>query len=108
MTASNSKNSVFSRFTLALLDSTGWYPTVDYKYAEPMTWGKGKGCRMLDSSDCSARSEFCPSSGFSCDYDGTGIGACRTDTFSNNCSYIKHYTNTMCIDPSYNAKNLNK
>ena len=54
MTASNSKNTVFSRFTLALLDSTGWYTSVDYSYAEPMLWGKGKGCRMLNVSDCTA------------------------------------------------------
>lgn len=107
MTASNSKNTVFSRFTLALLDSTGWYVSVDYSYAEPMIWGKGKGCKMLNVSDCSASSEFCQTTGFSCDFDGTGIGACRTDIFSNNCSYSKYYTNTMCIDPSYTAKNLN-
>ena len=106
MTASNSKNTVFSRFTLALLDSTGWYVSVDYSYAEPMMWGKGKGCKMLNISDCSAP-EFCQTTGFSCDFDGTGIGACRTDIFSNNCSYSKYYTNTMCIDPSYTAKNLN-
>lgn len=54
MTASNVKNSFMSRFTLALFESTGWYRSVNYDYAEPMLWGKNKGCAMLDSKNCDA------------------------------------------------------
>jgi hypothetical protein len=33
MIASNKKGSYVSRFTLALLESSGWYYEVDYSYA---------------------------------------------------------------------------
>lgn len=33
MTATNVKSPYMSRFTLALLESTGWYPSVNYDYA---------------------------------------------------------------------------
>lgn len=54
MIASNKKGSFVSRFTLALLNSTGWYPEVDYSYAEPSTWGLNKGCKFLNVDDCSS------------------------------------------------------
>jgi recombinational DNA repair protein (RecF pathway) len=52
MIASGKKGAYLSRFTLALLDSSGWYPNVNYTYAEPTTWGKGKGCKFLNIDDC--------------------------------------------------------
>jgi|JI61114C2RNA_FD_contig_61_2836740_length_1723_multi_2_in_0_out_0_2 hypothetical protein len=106
MTASNSKNTYISRFTLALFETMGWYPTVNYDYAENNLWGKGKGCDFLNLNTCSYSSEFC-TKGFGCDFDSTGIGSCRTDIFSNDCSMQKHYTNTICLDPAYPLKNLN-
>ncbi len=39
MIASNKKGSFVSRFTLALLESSGWYFEVDYSWAEKTTWG---------------------------------------------------------------------
>lgn len=47
MIATNKKNPLVSLFTLALLNSTGWYTSVDRSFAEPMVWGKGKGCAFL-------------------------------------------------------------
>jgi hypothetical protein len=34
----------YGRITLAILASTGWYPTVSYNFTEPAIWGKNKGC----------------------------------------------------------------
>jgi hypothetical protein len=48
MIATNKKNSFISRFTLALLNSTGWYFSVNNTLSEPMVWGKNKGCGFLD------------------------------------------------------------
>ena len=97
MIASNKKGSYVSRVSLALLDSTGWYPDVDYSYAEPTVWGKNKKCRFFDIDDCDSP-EFCSDSSFGCDWDATAIGKCRTSSFTGACKVIRHYTNTICID----------
>lgn len=107
MTASNAKNPFVSRFTLALFESTGWYRSVNYGYAEPTNWGRNKGCPMLDLANCESTPEFCSAAGFFCDIDGTGIGTCKLDPFSN-CKMSKYFTNTICVDPNYPTKNLNK
>lgn len=54
MIATNKKNSMVSAFTLALLNSTGWYTSVDINFAQPMTWGKGNGCSFLDIDNCTS------------------------------------------------------
>ena len=53
MIAINKKQAFVSRFTLALLDSTGWYD-VNYTFAEPTGWGKNKGCKFLNLDICSS------------------------------------------------------
>jgi len=53
MIASAKKGAYFSRATLALLASTGWY-NVSYIYAEPTTWGKNKSCSFLDIDNCAS------------------------------------------------------
>ena len=45
MTASISPESTLSKFTLALLEDSGWYG-VDYNLAEPFTYGKNRGCNF--------------------------------------------------------------
>ena len=100
MIASNRKNSFMSRFTLALFESTGWYPFVNYKYAESTTWGKNKGCSFFDTDDCTG-SEFCQDSSFGCDWDGTAIGRCGISSFSGTCRIFKYFTNTICVDENY-------
>jgi hypothetical protein len=52
MIASNKKNTFMSRFTLALLDSSGFYNFVNYSYADSSAWGKGKGCSFLNIDNC--------------------------------------------------------
>jgi len=85
-----------SEFTLALLESTGWY-VADYSYADPFYWGKGQGCSFLTGS-CSASSydEFCSGSARSCVMTGQGGGSCSTDTRSDNCKWIHPSTSYDC------------
>ena len=40
-------NPVLSSLTLALLEDSGWY-SVDYSAAEPLEWGRGKGCDFIN------------------------------------------------------------
>ena len=49
MTGATTKNAVFSRITLALMEDTGWYK-VDYSMAEPLRWGKNRGCLFAKNS----------------------------------------------------------
>ena len=52
MGPSVNKNALISRFTLALLHSTGWYTSVDYSYSERSQWGKNAGCHFLNVNNC--------------------------------------------------------
>ena len=106
MIASNKLGSYISRFTLALLESSGWYTSVNYTYAEPTTWGKGRGCKFFNIDDCDS-AEFCSGSEFDCDWEGNSMGKCNADTFTGACKTIKYYTNTVCTDENYELKNLN-
>lgn len=82
MTASAIKDLKVSEFALALLEGTGWYQ-VDYTKADPLVWGKGKGCDFLNTpcynknSLTSAFEEFCPRlQGSGCSFTGRGYGYC--------------------------------
>jgi len=78
-----------SEFTLALLESTGWYVPDYAGYADPFVWGKGQGCSFLTGS-CSSSSydEFCSGSARKCVMTGRGGGSCSTDSRSDNCKWI--------------------
>nr|XP_032818412.1 leishmanolysin-like peptidase isoform X1 [Petromyzon marinus] len=43
MTGSHTQRRIFSRFTLALMEDTGWYHA-NYSHAEALGWGRGLGC----------------------------------------------------------------
>lgn len=102
MIAGNSKNAYMSEFTLALLDSTGWYNSVDFTFSEPMLWGKNSTCSFFDVDSCDSKNtEFCNTNEFSCDFDGTAIARCSVDQFTGGCKTPKYYTNTICIDENY-------
>ena len=83
-----------------MLESTGWYPEIDYLMAEPTTWGKNKGCSIFNIDDCNS-DEFCQGSSFGCEWDMTSIGKCQPDAFTGACMTIKYYTNTICIDENF-------
>jgi len=107
MTASEIRDARITKFTLSLLDSTGWYK-VNYKMQEPIYWGKGKGCSFLDSR-CSSQkfSEFCGTMGAGgCTFHGKNGGYCGNsgggsvlDRFADNCPYVAAYSNMDCEDP---------
>jgi hypothetical protein len=99
MIASGKKGAYFSRATVALLASMGWY-NVTFDYAEPTTWGKSKGCSFFQIDNCASQ-EFCSGSDFSCDWDVTAMGKCNIDPFAGSCKLTNYYTNTICIDESY-------
>ena len=82
MTASSIKDSRYSEFTLALLEGSGWYK-VDYKYAEPMTYGKDAGCAFFDTKCMNTETfqpnfkEFCsPYTSQGISWTKRGFGVC--------------------------------
>src|SRR5689334_10758687 len=85
MTASAIKELRITEFSLALLEGTGWYQA-DYTMAEPITYGKNKGCNFLntkciDGSFHPTFEEFCsPLASEGCSRTYRGIGYCATTT----------------------------
>ena len=51
MTSSVSSHMLISKITLALFEDSGWYMP-DYSQADPMWWGKNRGCSFLDYDYC--------------------------------------------------------
>ena len=127
MTASEEEDQRVTEFSLAVLEGTGWY-TPDYSMADPMFWGKGKGCDFLQktcmSSSTTARfDEFCSNIDTDgCSYSGKSQGFCGTamkttnssmpsafnyfgdwremiDDYADNCPYYHTYTDGSCLLP---------
>jgi len=133
MTASALKDARFSEFTLALLEGTGWYK-VNYEYAEPMTYGKNKGCEFLDTKCINTETfepsfkEFCsPLTSKGVYWTRRGFGDCGTKTckvkedlwsefdywgnktgvkdwFADNCPQVQVYDGDDCEDESLKVK----
>lgn len=88
MTATGKESRRVSEFFLAVLEGSGWY-TPNYEMAEPMFWGKGKGCAFLTSPCMSASNgqfvtqfpdHYCTELRESdCTFTGFSIGFCGTD-----------------------------
>ena len=97
MIASGKKGAFVSRFTLALLESSGWYESVNYTFSESSVWGKNKGCMFMNIDVCEG-DEFCQGTDFGCDWEATGIGKCNPDPFAGSCKVYKYFTNTICVD----------
>ncbi len=137
MTASAIKDQRYTQFSLALLEGSGWY-LPDYSYAEPMTWGKNKGCNFFDTTCISSTTqaanfeEFCsPLTSTGISWTKRGYGPCVStsiytassvpsyfnywgnntvvlDTFADNCPYISPYSNMDCEDSSRQAASVLK
>lgn len=58
MTANTVSDPVMTDFTLAVLESSGWYK-VNYSMTEPFHWGKNEGCEFLDGP-CISDKTFVP------------------------------------------------
>jgi hypothetical protein len=75
---------IISNITLALLEDSGWYMP-DYSLAEPMWWGKNRGCDFTIYNKCpngspqsEATGEFCtyPDNTWGCDVYGDDKSVC--------------------------------
>jgi len=95
MTASQINDQRVSALTLALLESTGWYQ-VDYTMADPFYFGQGEGCGFLSS--CGAYKEYCSGSAEGCSFHGQAGAYCGADSFSDNCPYMRAYSNRDCTN----------
>ena len=99
MTASEGQDGRLSEFTLAALEGTGWY-TPDYSMADPLFWGKGKGCEFLDQTcynkdahEARFPDEFCSTRKASgCTFTGRAKAVCGTRN---------DYTDSL-LSPSFN------
>jgi len=135
MTGSTIRDTRFSEFTLAFLEETGWYQ-VDYKYAEPMTYGKDKGCDFLNQlcvnqTTLEPRSkEFCGKLTAIGNYwTRRGVGVCGAssimtdaslsqgfdywgnkttviDQYADNCPTVQMYKNIDCEDSNLQSTAL--
>jgi len=91
-----------SEFTLAVLESSGWY-VPDYNYAEPYHFGAGQGCGFVNNKCASTNTqfeEFCGKSGErGCFASGVSGGKCGSDTRSDGCKYYVPNPNFDCENP---------
>lgn len=84
MVAQTVANPIISKFTLALLEDSGWYQP-DYNYAEPVFYLKDEGCGV-QLSKCEFYGKTCGSSvDWGCFYDYTFKSYCLNDYFMNDC-----------------------
>eukprot|EP01107_Rhizomastix_libera_P000018 TRINITY_DN10037_c0_g1_i1.p1 TRINITY_DN10037_c0_g1~~TRINITY_DN10037_c0_g1_i1.p1 ORF type:complete len:653 (+),score=114.53 TRINITY_DN10037_c0_g1_i1:35-1960(+) len=104
MVGSSSQLPQYSKFTLAVLEETGWYQA-DYSYADPFGFGYHKGCDfvMKTCSKATWGSIFCTTNGaLSCTPDRSGPGSCvnedgkGSDTLADDCPYYLNIANTAC------------
>lgn len=115
MTANLSAESVISEFTLALLESTGWYKP-NYNMTEPFNWGRGEGCQFVDGpcvnrQGVSNFEEFCdPVDNIACTFTARGIGYCGVgvaiDPFADNCPYYTFLPPFDCENPGNQIASL--
>jgi len=130
MTANAILDSRISEFTLALLESSGWYQ-VNYNMAEPFEWGRNQGCGFLDQPCMNSETfqpnfdEFCtPLAAEGCTFTSRAVALCGSseqifvdptlppfenywgnntvviDEFSDNCPYYLGIPNADCENPA--------
>jgi leishmanolysin len=114
MCAQSRSNTKITAFTVALLESTGWY-LPDYTMVQDSTWGKGKGCDFL-TSNCKTSpkfDEFCTSTDTNtnsyCTKDLSTKSMCATETFSSSCEiYSDNQSQGDCTDLANDLSQNNK
>jgi hypothetical protein len=101
MTASRITNRAYSKFTMAVLEDSGWYYP-NYNLSDEFFFGEGAGCDMFQNG-CQAASkprEYCYSQqGAYCTLDFYAKGYCSSEGFSDNCLYVSGWGNGDCRDP---------
>jgi leishmanolysin len=93
-----------SGITLALLQDTGFFTSVNLEFSESkyMRFGRNRGCDFLSMDKCDLRPEFC-SSGNGITFYATALGHCSSNTFVNTCKVFSAYTNRICKSASYSG-----
>jgi leishmanolysin len=99
LTAISTPDRVYSQFTLAVLEGTGWYE-VNYEQAQNLYWGKNKGCPFLEGN-CKSNSiydEFCSAGeAVGCTFDTIGLAECgEGGPFFDSCMSYNKYSNGDC------------
>lgn len=61
MSVEMDEDSLISRFTYAMLESTGWYSSVPTASARELSWGRSKGCDFVKNPCNPAWDGFCKS-----------------------------------------------
>ena len=112
-----------STLSLTVAKQSGWY-SPNFTMADPLYWGKGKGCAFTDnpclsgSPPTASSSEFCTTPlGSGCDLEHTAAASCFTytgtvsntnwdyfgtgttvasDSYSDNCPWYVGYSNRIC------------
>lgn len=97
MTAQMTGMPIFSKFTLTLLEESGWY-IVTHGKSEKFHWGKNRGCSFYNNSQCSSTApEFCTVSGrWSCSSDYLAKNNCTITPFSDKCRVNEYFSNSLC------------
>jgi hypothetical protein len=91
-----------SELSLGMLEASGWYE-VDYSYAEPFSWGQGKGCAFMSATcnngNAAAKfDEFCTGNVRGCSATGMGGGSCNNDPNMDGCRYQFPFENQDCTN----------
>jgi len=87
----------FSGFSFALFQDTNWYDTVDNAIADPIFWGRDKGCEFLEGA-CTFLNTLPEFAGYpgGCDYLYHSHGVTGSDGYSD-CNYLRGYSNNNCL-----------
>jgi hypothetical protein len=97
LTGSNVGGPIFSKFTMAVLEDSGWYD-VTYNNLDDLSWGYQKGCNFM-SNGCKNKgdyTEFCYQSSSSCNSQGNSKGSCQKDALSDGCFYFGRASSSVC------------
>lgn len=109
MTASSIEDASYSEFTLAFLQDTGFYHSVDRKLAEPFYFLKGSGCALArEACQSGVQNDwFCPVQGEKkkCTREGWAKGYCDNQGFSDQCNFIMGFSNGDCRNSKNSSPN---
>ena len=101
MTAAGTGDAVFSVFTLAILEDSGWYK-VDLKGGETLYYGRGAGEAFYNNFNCDElEEEFCHANqSTGCSADFQHLTSCSATYFSDECRINEVRQNGNCTDES--------
>lgn len=87
-----------TQLTLALLEDTGFYASVDYSMAEPNMWGYKKGCSFAQGLSQELQYDCMMNPEMSCDYDSRYVRSCKVAKFTDGVKVESAYKNEICAN----------